>query len=247
MDPLWFLLPAAFVAGFIDSMVGGGGVITLPALIAAGVPPHAAIATNKVAGTGASSMATWQYARHGLLRKRLAWSLFPVAIAMGALGAAVVLRIPENAVLAMIATVIVAMVAYVLLRPRFGLDDRFEPPDTWTLAAFVSYVALVAFYDGILGPGTGTLLLFGIVAILGMRVLPAAAHGRVYNLGSNLGALGFFALAGPILWRVGLPMMAATMAGAYVGSRSGIKHGDRWVRPLFVAIAGLLLLHMLWR
>ncbi len=244
MDPLWWLIPAAIAAGFIDSMVGGGGVITLPAIIAAGLPPHAAIATNKVAGSGASGMATWQYARHRLLRPELLW-LFPIAVVTSMAGAWTVLRLPERFVLNLIAVVIVAMVAYVLLRPRFGKDDHYTKPDAWTLLAAAGAVGLIAFYDGLLGPGTGSMLLFALVSIFGMRFVNAAAHGRMINFGSNLGALALFAFKDVIDWRIGLGMMAGTMAGAYVGSRTSIKHGDKWIKPLFVVMAAGLLVRLL--
>lgn len=244
MDPLWWLIPAAAVAGFIDSMVGGGGVITLPAIIASGAPPHVAIATNKVAGTGASSMATWQYVRHGLVRKELAWIFF-VAVVLSALGAWTVLQLPEDTILTLIAVVIIAMVVYVLLKPRFGTEDRYTAPDAWTLVAAASAVGLIAFYDGLLGPGTGSLLLFALVSLFGMRFVDAAAHGRLYNFGSNVGALALFITKDVIDWRIGLGMMAGTIAGAYIGSHVSIRHGDRWIKPLFVVMAMALLARML--
>ncbi len=245
MDPLWWLIPAGLVAGFIDSMVGGGGVITLPALLATGMPPHAAIATNKVAGTGASSMATLQYARKGLLRPALAWGIFPLAIVASVLGAMTVLRLPEGFVLGLVAVVVVAMVVYVLVQPRFGRSERVVT-SRWHWAAMVAWIAAVAYYDGLLGPGTGTLLLFGIVALGGLSFVPAAAHGRVYNFGSNVGALALFASTGLVDWRLGLGMMAGTMTGAWIGSHVTVRHGDRWIKPLFVAMAVALLVRVLW-
>ncbi len=244
MDPLWWLIPAAVVAGFVDSMVGGGGVITLPAIIAAGLPPHAAIATNKVAGTGASGMATWQYARHKLLRPELYW-LFPIAVVTSMAGAWTVLRLPEEFILTLIAIVIIAMVSYVLLRPRFGKENRYTKPDLWTALGAAGAVGIIAFYDGLLGPGTGSLLLFALVSLLGMRFVDAAAHGRLFNFGSNLGALALFAFEDVIDWRIGVGMMVGTMAGAFVGSRTNIKHGDKWIKPLFVLMAVGLLIRML--
>ncbi len=240
MDPLWWLIPAAIVAGFIDSMVGGGGVITLPAIIASGAPPHVALATNKVAGTGASGMATWQYARHGLIRKEL-WALFPIAVLASILGAVTVLNIPEDLVLAMVAIVVLVMVVYVLVRPRFGQLDNFRPMDFAKWTVITLWVAGAAFYDGLLGPGTGTILLFGLVAILGMPFVAAAAHGRIYNFGSNIGALALFAGAGLVDWRIGLGMMAGTMLGAFLGSHANIRHGTKWIKPLFVVMALALL------
>lgn len=248
MDAATVLLLAAagLLAGFIDSIVGGGGVVSLPALLAAGVPPHLALGTNKVAGTGASSMASYQYARAGLLTPRLVAFTLPLSVAAAVLGAVAVLQVDERVVVGLVAVVMVALVTYVLLRPRFGRDDRFTGLTPRTIAATAVLALAVGFYDGFLGPGTGNMLLFGLVAIHGFPFLQAAAHGRVLNFGSNVGALVLFGLTDNILWSVGLPMAAATMTGAYLGSRVGIRHGARWIRPLFVLVAGLLLVRLLW-
>lgn len=240
------LTGAGLLAGFIDSIVGGGGVVSLPALLAAGVPPHLALGTNKVAGTGASSMASYQYARARLLLPRLAVVTFPLAAGAAVLGAMTVLRVGERVVVGLVALVMVVLVAYVLLRPRFGRDDRFGGLRLATVLATAGLAVAVGFYDGFLGPGTGNMLLFGLVAIHGFPFPRAAAHGRVLNLGSNVGALAFFAATGNVAWSLGLPMAAATMTGAYLGSRVGIRHGVRWIRPLFVAVAALLLARLLW-
>lgn len=247
MDFLWWLVPAGFLAGFIDSIVGGGGAITLPALLATGMPAHTALGTNKLAASGASSMATLQYGRAGLLRARLSWPFFGIALGASTLGARAVLEVPERWILALVAAVIVAMVAYILLRPRFGLEDRTGTKTSWHAAGALAWIALIGFYDGFLGPGTGNLLLFGLVGLLGLSFLPAAAHGRVANFGSNLGGLALFAYAGAVDWAVGASMVGATMLGGFFGSRSGIRHGAKWIRPLFVLVALALLVRLVLR
>jgi len=237
MEPevLVLLVLAGLVAGFLDSIVGGGGVITLPALLAAGLPPHLAVGTNKVVGTGASSIATWNYARAGLLRRRLAWSLFPLSLVAAMVGAAAVLRLRGEFILAAVMVVMVVLTTYILLRPRFGAVDRTDLSGG-TVLALAAMALAAGFYDGLLGPGTGNLLLFGFVAIAGMPFLRAAAHGRVLNFGSNVGALALFAWAGSVDWVVGPVMAVGTVTGAYLGSRSNIRAGAAWVRPLFVVV-----------
>lgn len=246
MEPatLALLVLAALFAGFVDAVVGGGGVITLPALLAAGLPPHLAVGTNKVVGTGASSMATWQYGRAGLV-SGLAWKAFPVAVAASVLGAMTVLRLPEDVIMTLVAVAIGAIVTYVLVRPRFGQEDRRDAV-RYPLAAALALTLVAAFYDGLLGPGTGTFLLFGLVTLTGLPVVRAAAHGRVLNFGSNLGALAYFAVVGNVDWLVGLVMATGTLTGGFVGARFGIRHGARWVRPLFVVVALALLGRLLW-
>lgn len=248
MDPLTLaaLVTAALFAGFVDAIVGGGGIITVPALLATGMPPHLALGTNKVVGTGASSVATWQYARKGLIEPRLARIGFPLAFGAAVLGAATVLRLPERFILAAVTVVMASMVAWVLLRPRFGHDDHFPGATATALAAVAGLAVAIGFYDGLLGPGTGTFLLFGLVALTGMPFLRAAAHGRLLNFASNTGALLYFGLAGTVDWTVGLVMALGTVTGGFIGSRAGIKHGARWIRPLFVVVALLLLGRLMW-
>ena len=246
MEPvsLILLVVAAGFAGFIDSIVGGGGVITLPALLATGMPPHAAVATNKVVGTGASSIATWNYARAKLLHPRLAWLLWPVAAGTSALGAWTIQRLDGRFVLWAVLAVMAALTLYVLLRPRFGLEDRTRM-DGRTFALLTLAVAAIGYYDGFLGPGTGNLLLFAIVSIAGFPLLRAAAHGRVWNFGSNVGALTYWSTTGLIDWRLGPLMAIGTVTGGWLGSRSNIRSGAKWVRPLFVIAAAALFVRLL--
>ncbi|MGB1585593.1 MAG: sulfite exporter TauE/SafE family protein [Thermoplasmatota archaeon] len=242
---LWVLVAlavAAVLAGFLDSIIGGGGVITLPALLATGLPPHQAIATNKVVGTGASSIATWNYTRAGLTH-RWAWRLWPVAAVAAACGAALVLRIDARWVMWAVVAVVAALAIYVLAAPQFGQQDRsrFTP----RTAALVSLGAIaIALYDGALGPGTGNLLLALWVAAAGLPWLQAAANGRVLNFASNVGALAFWSTTDLIDWRLGLVMAAGTVTGGWLGSRSNIRSQARWIRPLFAAVAGALILRM---
>jgi uncharacterized protein len=242
---LTFLVLAALVAAFIDSIVGGGGVITLPALLAAGLPPHVALGTNKLAATGASFTASTQYIRHGAAdMRRLRW-WFPLAVMGSLTGAAVVVQVPDTFVRAMVVVVMAAMTLYVLLRPRFGAGHA-APATAWRLALGGAVALAVGFYDGFLGPGTGSLLLFGLVASQGFSFLQAAGNGRVLNFGSNVAALALFAYLDVVDWSVGLPMLAAMVVGGYAGSRFSLRHGARWIRPLFLAITLSLMVRLLW-
>lgn len=243
---LGFLVAAAFVAAFVDSMVGGGGIISLPALLAAGLPPHLALGTNKMASTGASLMASVRFAQARLVQPRLVLSLFPLAFLGAVLGALAVLQVDPDFVRGLVVAVMVLMLAWVLLRPAFGREDRFAGLEPGPFAAVILLALVAGFYDGFLGPGTGTFLLFGFVALLGFDFLRAAGHARVLNFGSNLGALLLFALRDSVDYAVGLPMFAAMLAGAFAGSHFAIRHGARWIKPLFVAVTLALLLRLLW-
>ncbi len=242
---LVFLVAAAFVAAFVDSIVGGGGAITVPALLAAGLPPHLALGTNKLQATGASLAATIQYVRHGLLRPTLVALWFPLAAAGSVAGALTVLHVPGGIVVAMVVLVVLAMTVYVFIQPHFGKQDRYKA-SAKTLASGAALALAVGWYDGFLGPGTGSFLLFGLVATQGFRFLDAAAHGRVLNFASNAAALVAFAIAGQVDYAVGLPMVAATLLGGWLGGKFAVDHGVKWIRPLFVVMSLALVGRLVW-
>lgn len=239
------LAVAALLAGFIDSQVGGGGVITLPALLAAGLPPHLALGTNKLAATGASATASFQYLRAGLVpRLALPWALLAL---LGSLaGVATVLHLPAADIRVLVLVVVVAMAAYVTLRPRFGQVDHPVRRTMGRGILLACTVMAIGFYDGFLGPGTGSFLLFALVSLWGLPFRRAAAAGRVLNLASNVGALAYFAWAGQVAWLVGSTMLLGTVTGGYLGARVTIRGGNQWVRWLFVAMAAVLAAKMVW-
>lgn len=241
---LAILVAVAFLAAFIDSIVGGGGVISLPALLAAGFPPHLALGTNKVASTGASFMATIRYTQAGLIVLPLALLLIPFAAVGSFVGAATVLRFEAQFVRALVIAVMILMTLYVLLRKQFGQENRFVMR-AGRLAAAAGVTFVIGFYDGFLGPGAGSLFLFMLLGVSRLDFLRAAGHGRILNFASNLAALVLFALRGHVDFLVGLPMMASMMAGAYVGSHFGIRHGTRWIKPLFVTMTTVILVRLL--
>lgn len=247
MDPwvLLFLVLAAFVAAFIDSIVGGGGVISLPSLLLAGLPPHQALGTNKLAATGASSMATVRYTQAGMVVLKLALGLIPFAVLGSFLGATAVLQIEGRYVKALVMAVMVLMTVYVLVRKQFGHENRFESITPAAFALSAAFCLLIGFYDGFLGPGTGSMLLFVFLGVQGFDFVRAAGHGRVINFATNLAALALFAIRGVVDYAVGIPMMVSMVAGAYVGSHFGLRHGKRWIKPLFVTMTGLILLRLL--
>jgi uncharacterized protein len=243
-ETLAFLAAAGFVAAFIDSQVGGGGVISLPALLAVGLPPHLALGTNKFGATAASLAASVNYGRSGAVPwKQAAWWM-PLAFGGSLLGVWLVLRIQGDHLLAIVLVLMAAMGAYTLLRPSFGKEDRLRSPTGGELLGMSAMALLIGTYDGFLGPGTGSFLLFALVAILGYGFRKAAALGRVLNFASNAGALSYFLGKGLIAWEYGLPMAAATLAGGWVGSHVGLTHGDRWLKPLFVAITVALMVRI---
>lgn len=247
MEPLVlaFLLFASFVAAFLDSIVGGGGAISLPALLAVGFDPHMALGTNKLAATGASSMATIRYTAAGMVTLGLVLFLIPVSVVGSFVGAWTALRVDGTWIRYFVAVAMVGITLFVLFRRRFGQVNHYAGLRPATVAASVAFALAIGFYDGILGPGTGSFLLFAFVGVHRFDFVRAAGHARVLNFASNAAALAFFAIQGRVDYAVGLPMMGAMVAGAYVGSHVGLKHGDRWIKPLFVAMTLVLFLRVL--
>lgn len=240
---LAFLVVAGFVASFIDSQVGGGGVITLPALLAAGLPPAAASATNKVGGTASALFASANYLRSGLVPMRQVLLFAPLSLVGGAIGVWAFLHSDPSWLVPAVLAVMGAMALYVLLRPRFGAHDY--PRLGWMATVAMGLAALdIGTYDGLMGPGTGSFLLFALVSLLGYGFRRAAALGRVLNLASNVSALAYWIYAGQVVWAVGLPMAASMAAGGWVGSHTTLKHGDRYLKPLFVVITLALMMRL---
>lgn len=249
MEPLVLLAlaGAGFVAAFLDSIVGGGGVISLPALLAAGLPPHLALGTNKLAATGASSMATIRYTQAGVIVLPLVLLLIPLSVAGSFVGANTVLQVDPTIIKSLVVIVMAGMTVYVVFRRTFGRENRFTGLTVRPLVLSGFLALAIGFYDGFLGPGTGSFLLFAFVGIQGFDFVRAAGHARVLNFASNLSALALFALRDQVDYAVGLPMMVAMIAGAYAGSHVGLKHGARWIKPLFVTTTLVLMGYLLLR
>jgi uncharacterized protein len=229
---------AGLLAGFVDAIAGGGGLIALPALLAAGVPPIAALGTNKVQsviGTGVAAVTYW---RGGYVALRpLA---VPIAVTyLAAFGGAWVVRQLDVTTLENLVPVALVLVAlYFILTPKLSDDDRYSRLK-WT--PFVALMGMiVGFYDGVLGPGTGSFLTMGLVALFGLGVTRAAGNTKILNLASNLGALTLFIPSGDVVWSAAGAMAVGQLIGGYLGARSGIRFGAKLIRPL-VAVVSLAL------
>jgi uncharacterized membrane protein YfcA len=240
LTPLLLLLlgGAGLLAGFVDAIAGGGGLIALPALLAAGVPPIAALGTNKVQsviGTGTAALTYWRGGYVSLPSLVAAVVATYVAAFAGAWAVKQVdVSVLETAV--PVALVIVAL--YFLLAPRLSDEDR-RARLGWE--AFVPLMgAIVGFYDGLLGPGTGSFLTMGFVALFGLGVTRAAGNTKILNLASNLGALTLFIPSGDVIWPAAAAMAVGQVVGGYLGARTGIRFGAKIIRPL-VAVVSLAL------
>ncbi|SNR34426.1 hypothetical protein EYF88_04695 [Paracoccus sediminis] len=245
LDLFIVLAAAGFAAGFIDAIAGGGGLITLPALMLAGIPPAQALATNKVQGVFGAATAAVTYASRGLVDPRRQWRSALIAGVAGAVGAGLVSYLPTDQLRLVLPVILIAIAAFFALKP--GLDDLDRVRRVAPAAFALTAVPLVGLYDGFLGPGAGSFYMIAFVTLAGYGVLKATAHTKLLNFASNLGGLLAFALVGQPLWLVGIVMGAAQIAGATLGSRLATRIGARLIKPLLVLTSTALALRLIWQ
>jgi uncharacterized membrane protein YfcA len=229
---LAFLFAAAFLAGFIDSIAGGGGMITVPAMLIAGFPPIETLGTNKLQSLFGSGSATLAYARGGHVELR---TQLPMALMSGlgaAIGAILTTFIPGDVLKALMPVLLIAIALYFGFKPRISDDDRHSRITPFLFG--LSIVPLIGFYDGVFGPGTGSFFMLAFVTLAGFGLLKATAHTKMLNFASNLGAFLVFTVSGVISWKTGLVMGAGQFLGAQVGSRLAMKSGATIIKPLLV-------------
>ncbi|WP_435257365.1 TSUP family transporter [Thioclava sp. FR2] len=244
-DLALLLVFAGFLAGFVDAIAGGGGLITVPALLLAGASPVEALATNKLQGTFGSATAALSYARAGKVDLRSQARMALVSGAAGAAGAMVAHLIPAEVLRLIMPIILVAVALFFALKPGLSDEDRVQrmTPALFTFTA----VPLIAAYDGFFGPGTGSFFMLGFVMLAGYGVLKATAHTKLLNFASNFGSLLVFVFSGATWWIVGLCMALAQIAGAYVGAKLAMRIGARLIKPLLVATSTAMAARLLWQ
>ena len=240
---------AGLAAGFVDAVVGGGGLVQLPALVLGlpGVAPVHVLATNKLASVCGTTVSSVTYYRRVRPDPKTFVPLMAFAFAGSMAGAAVASRIPANALEPIVLVVLVVVGTYVLFKPDMGhLTELRFAGHHHTIAA-ISAGSVIGFYDGALGPGTGSFLVFSLVGLLGYSFLEASAKARLANWATNLAALVVFVPQGAVLWKVGVVMGLANLCGGYVGARTAVSQGSRFVRIFFVLVVGAFVVTLSWR
>ena len=232
-----FCTCAAFVAGFIDSIAGGGGLITIPALLLSGLPPQLALGTNKVGCCLGTGVAMLNFARSNLILWRLALLGVGFSLVGAGIGTELALYISPD----LLGKVLVLLLPFAMLATLMPKKEQKKPPLTsgrryWILAPL-----------GFFGPGTGSFLILALHWVLRISLIEASATSKVMNFASNLGAMILFIWNGAVIWSVGLPMMAANIAGNWLGSRLAIKVGTEAVRRFLWVSLSLLLATLIWR
>ncbi|MBC8079254.1 MAG: TSUP family transporter [Gorillibacterium sp.] len=242
---LLFVLAGGFLAAFVDSVVGGGGLISVQVLLVAGLPPHIALGTNKLASSFSSLTSTLSFWKAGKIDLKLVRGLIPFTVIGAMCGTALVQRVPSGFLRPLVIIMLFAVMIYTLFRKQWGDVQTYS-----SLTAKAGILMLLAalslgFYDGFFGPGTGSFLIFAFL-LLGFDFVQAAGNAKALNFSSNVTSLITFALFGTIDYRIGLAMGAAMVCGSLLGSQLAIRKGSRYVRPLFVGVCCLLIGKQVW-
>jgi uncharacterized membrane protein YfcA len=228
------LVLAALCAGFIDSIAGGGGLIAVPALLAAGINPVAALATNKVQGSFGTASATYAYWRAGLIDFRPLKAPLIVTLVGAAIGAWLLTLVDPHWLMVLLPFLLVAIAVYFLTAPKMAEIDshaRLAP------LAYAFVAGAIGLYDGFFGPGTGSFFALSLISLMGMGLTRATAHAKALNLMSNIVSVAVFATSGHVLWLLGLAMAIGQFVGGRLGAKAAMRFGGALIRPLLVVIS----------
>lgn len=246
---IWLIVcPLVFLAGFVDAVAGGGGLISLPAYLMAGLPAHLALGTNKFAMSLGTLTAAVRYGLAGKMRLRPSVFAACGAVLGAPLGTLLALRIPARVLSGVLLVLLPCVAVFLALRPEIGraegVDKGLSPLRTAVLSLMIGLA--VGAYDGLIGPGTGTFLILAFTAVLGYDLLLSSGCAKAVNLASNLSSLAVFALNGKVLLPVGLPAAVCAIAGNQLGAALAVRGGAKFVRALIFAVLGLLIVKTVW-
>ena len=235
---------ASLLAGTIDSIVGGGGLILVPALFAIypSAPPATLFGTNKSASVWGTSIAAWQFSRRVQMRWAVMLPAAGAALVGAFIGAWVVTLIDPSFLRRLLPFILLAVLLYTLAKKDLGRTHapRHAPGREALLACLIG--GTIGWYDGFFGPGTGSFFIFLMVRVLGYDCLNASAAAKLLNVATNLAAIALFAMKGHVWWHIGLTMAVANVVGSLIGTRLALKHGAGFVRGIFIVVVGSLIL-----
>lgn len=239
--------PLVFLAGLIDSIAGGGGLISLPAFLIAGVPPHMALGTNKMSSVLGTSMATWRFAKNGYIQlKKVIW--FIVAALIGsAIGANLTLHVSERIVEYMMIGVLPVVAFYVLRNKKMGDETLAHTiPEKKSFLIALAAAFFIGLYDGFYGPGTGTFLILILTGAARYTMKEAAGTTKAINLSSNVAAIITFIINGKVIYPLGLAAGLCSILGNYIGSGMVMTNGQKIVRPLVLVVLTILFVKIIF-
>ena len=245
---IWIIVcPLVFLGGLIDAVAGGGGLITLPAYLIAGLPAHMASGTNKCGNAFGTVLATGRFLKRGDVHIPSAIAGAIGALAGAWVGARLNLIMPEQMLYYIMLAVVPVMALFLLFKRDFGQEDQSGTLSRGQLMAMAVGIGLViGGYDGFFGPGAGTFLMLAFTGLCRFDLLTASGNTKVANSASNLASLVTFAIAGKVMWVVGIPAALCGIAGNYVGSGLALKGGAKVIRPMFFVVLLLLLIRLIY-
>ena len=242
----FIICPLLFLAGLVDAIGGGGGLISLPAYLLAGVPVHQAIATNKLSSACGTALTTVRFIKEGLVNWKIAIPTIVCAMLGSSLGANLSIRVPEST-MELVLLIVLPVVAFVVLNPKVFHDNAegeiLLDKKLWITAVASSF--LVGMYDGFYGPGTGTFLIIAFTVFAKLDIRTANAQAKVINLTTNITSLTIFLLNGQAVIPLGLAAAVCNMAGNYIGANLALTRGSKITRPVILLVLGLLFLKVL--
>ncbi len=240
--------PLIFLGGFVDSVAGGGGLITLPTYFLAGIPTHIAAGTNKVVNGIGTATAAFGYFRQGKIDLRAAFPAALGALAGSAAGARLALLLSDQLLKGLMLVALPVVAVFLVVKKDFGLDPQ-APADVSPRRRLITSLLIglgIGGYDGLVGPGTGTFMIMAFTALLSMDLITASACSKVGNLASNVAAAVVFLLNGKILWPIVIPAAICNALGGWCGARYAVRGGSKRVRSMIFVVLGILFIKMIW-
>jgi len=244
---LFIICTLGFLAATVDAIAGGGGLISLPALLLVGVPPHLALGTNKFAASLASLNSSITFARSGKVHIPLVKWQIPFTLIGAFLGAWAVLHVSSEFLSKAVLVLILVVGIYTMVHKTLGMKNNFKGLNASNLMLGCLFALTLGFYDGFFGPGTGSFLIFSFIALFGFDFVVASANSKVLNFTSNFASLIIFAWHGKILLHYGIPMALFMILGSYVGTKLAIQRGAELVKPIFITMSLLVAAKLLYQ
>ncbi len=237
--------PLIFIGCFVDSIAGGGGIITLPAYLMVGLPVHLAAGTNKVVASCGSVTASIKFFRGKSVLLSVAAFAAGGSLLGGALGSRLALFVSENVLSTIILVSLPAVAVFLMVKRDFGKDPKKRDLPFWATAVLSSIIGLImGMYDGLVGPGTGTFLIIAFTGLLGLDLLTSSGCARVANMASNIAAMTVFILNDSVYWPIVIPAALCSIAGGYFGVKYALKGGSKNVRKVMFVVLALLFINM---
>ncbi|AWZ49014.1 TSUP family transporter [Hathewaya limosa] len=237
MVTLILLCIAGFVAAFIDAIAGGGGLISVPAFLMAGIPPHLTLGTNKFCATSGSITSVIKFAKSGKINFKLLKSLLPFTFLGSILGVIVVGFIPADSLSGIVLILVLFIGIYTIFSKDLGVEEKKVIITKKIILIGMLFAFSLGFYDGFFGPGTGSFLIFGLIGIFGQDFTKATANAKLLNVTSNISALIMFAIKGQIIYKIAIPVAICMALGARVGTRIAIDNGPKLIKPIFIIMS----------